>query len=455
MRRPERDRHARYSRHPRRPRTSLPSTSLWRDPRFVRCWASGAVSQFGDRVSEVAVPLIAVGVLDASAAQVAWLTALAWAPHLLGLLLGAWVDGRRRKRRLLIVTDLVRAAVLLTLPAAYLWGTVTLGQLYAVALLTGLAGVVAGCAWQPLFARLVPRSSYVDANSKFSAARSASFVVGPAVGGGLVQALSAPVTVVVDALSFLASALLLGRIEVDEPEPPARTGPAVPALLREARDGLVYVVRHPVLRASLGCCTTVNFFTFLAGTGLVVLFADRVLHLSPAAIGLTMGIGATGSFVGALTAPRLSRRIGIGRAVAVGAVLFPAPYALAALAGGPGWAAAGCLGGAYFLVGLGVMWFDVNLNSLQTAVTPDALRSRVTGAFSTVNYGVRPLGAVAGGALATTFGLRPTLVTVAAGGVLSVLWLLPSPIPGIRALTDLPAEQPGHAAGLSPLDNPV
>lgn len=101
------------------------------------------------------------------------------------------------------------------------------------------------------------------------------------------------------------------------------------------------------------------------------------------------------------------------------------------------------------------MWFDVNLNSLQTAVTPDALRSRVTGAFGTVNYGVRPLGALAGGALATTFGLRATLVTVAVGGVLSVLWLLPSPIPGIRSLADLPAEQPVQSAGSSPLDNPV
>lgn len=131
----------------RRPRISVSGTSLWRDRPFRLTWTSGAVSQFGDRVSEVAVPLIAVGLLDASAAQVALLTALAWAPNLLGIVLGAWVDGRRRKRRLLIVTDLVRAGVLLSLPLAHLWGTVTLGQLYAVALLTGLAGVVAGCAW--------------------------------------------------------------------------------------------------------------------------------------------------------------------------------------------------------------------------------------------------------------------------------------------------------------------
>jgi len=412
-------------------------TSLWRDGRFVRYWASSAVSQFGDRVSEVAVPLVAVTVLDASAGQVAVLTALAWAPNLLALVLGAWVDGRARKRRLLVLMDLVRAVVLLSLPVAHIWGNITLGQLYAVVLLGGLAGVVAGCAWQPLFTRIVPRSSYVAANSSFSAARSASFVAGPALGGGLVQALSAPVAVLADALSFVVSALLLGRAPVDEPAPAARSGTAGLALLRDAREGLLFVLRQPVLRAGLGCTTTINFFTFLAGTGMVVLFADRELRLSPGAIGLTLGIGATGSLLGALTAPWLSRRIGVGRCVAVGAVLFPAPFALAAVAGGPAWAGALLLGAAQFLVGLGVMWFDVPLNSLQAAVTPDALRSRVVGAYSTVNYGIRPLGAVVGGVLATTVGLRTTFVVVAAGGVLSVLWLLPSPVPGIRRLADL------------------
>ncbi|MER6242572.1 MFS transporter [Streptomyces griseorubiginosus] len=412
-------------------------TSLWRDGRFVRYWASSAVSQFGDRVSEVAVPLVAVTVLDASAGQVAVLTALAWAPNLLALVLGAWVDGRARKRRLLVLMDLVRAVVLLSLPVAHIWGHITLGQLYAVVLLGGLAGVVAGCAWQPLFARIVPRSSYVAANSSFSAARSASFVAGPAVGGGLVQALSAPVAVLADALSFVVSALLLGRAPVDEPAPAARSGTAGLALLRDAREGLLFVLRQPVLRAGLGCTTTINFFTFLAGTGMVVLFADRELRLSPGAIGLTLGIGATGSLLGALTAPWLSRRIGVGRCVAVGAVLFPAPFALAAVAGGPAWAGALLLGAAQFLVGLGVMWFDVPLNSLQAAVTPDALRSRVVGAYSTVNYGIRPLGAVVGGVLATTVGLRTTFVVVAVGGVLSVLWLLPSPVPGIRRLADV------------------
>ncbi|MFF3586779.1 MFS transporter [Streptomyces sp. NPDC002387] len=418
--------------------STAPRAPLWRDRRFLRFWAGQTVSQFGDRITELALPLIAVAALNASAGQVAWLTALIWAPNLLAIVLGAWVDQRVHKRRLLILADLMRAGVLLTLPAAYLLDAVTLGQLYAVAVLTGLAGVMFNTAYPPFFAHLVPPSSYVDANSKLSAGRSASFVGGPALGGALVQAFSAPLALIADALSFLASAALIGMVRVDEPVQ-GNLGPTADSLLHRARDGLVFVVRHPILRASLGCATTVNFFTFLTGTGLIVLFADRVLELSAGTIGLAFGVGSIGALLGAVTAPRISRRIGVGRSIAVGAVLFPAPIAIIAAAGGPPWAAAGTLAGAEFLVGFGVMLFDVNLNSLQTAVTPDGMRSRVAGAYSTVNYGIRPLGAVVGGVLATFFGLRATLVTAAVGGALSVLWLLNSPIPCIRSLD--PGEQ--------------
>ncbi|MEU5088459.1 MFS transporter [Streptomyces sp. NPDC021356] len=415
---------------------SAQPASLWRDRRFVRFWAGQSASQFGDRISELALPLIAVTALHASASQVAWLTSLAWAPNLLAVVLGAWVDHRVRKRRLMVLADLARACVLLTLPAAYVWGGVTLTQLYAVALLTGAAGVLFNTAYPPFFAHLVPRASYVDANSKLSASRSASYVAGPAVGGFLIQAVTAPVAVIADALTFLASAALVGPIQVDEPAT-AGGGQAHSSLLRRAREGLVFIVRHPVLRASLGCATTVNFFTFLTGTGLTVLFADRVLGLSAGVIGLAFGVGSTGALLGAVIAPAISRRIGLGRSIAVGAVLFPAPIAIAATASGPTWARAGALGLAEFLSGVGVMLFDVNLNSLQTTVIPDGMRSRVAGAYSTVNYGIRPIGALVGGMLATVVGLRTTLITAAVGGALSLLWLLPSPIPRIRSLTQV------------------
>lgn len=409
-----------------------PAIPLWRDRRFSRFWAGQSVSPVGDRITELALPLIAVGALDASANQVAWLTALVWTPNLLAIVLGAWVDQQARKRRLMILADVLRATVLLSLPTAYLLGAVILTHLYAVAVLAGAAGVLFNTAYPPFFVHLVPPASYVDANSKLSVSRSVSQVAGPAIGGALVQALTAPVAIVADALTFLVSAVLIGRIPVEEPPVTAATTSS--SLLRRAGEGLGFVVRHPVLRATLGCAATVNFFTFVAGSGLIVLFADRSLGLSPGVIGAALGAGATGAVLGAVVAPAISRRLGVGRSIVVGAVLFPAPIALAAAADGPLWLRAGALAASQFFSGFGVMLFDVNLNSLQAAVIPDRMRSRVAGAYSTVNYGVRPVGAVAGGALATLVGLRPTLLVAAVGGALSVLWLLPSPVPRIRSL---------------------
>jgi MFS family permease len=334
---------------------------LRRDRRFVRFWAAQSISQLGDRVSELALPLIAVGALHASAGQVAWLTALIWTPNLLAIVLGAWVDRRADKRRLMVVADLTRACLLMSLPAAYLCGAVTLGRLYAVALLTGAAGVLFNTAYPPFFAHLVPRSRYVDANGALSAGRSASYVAGPAIGGLLVQVLTAPVAVAADALSFLASAALVGTIPVNRSRPAGEPR----SLLRRCRQGLAFVARHPVLRASLGCAATVNFFTFVAGSGLIVLFAGRTLGLPAGMIGLAFAAGATGALLGATMAPRISRWIGVGRGIAVGAVLYPAPFAIMAAAGGPAWTRAGTLGLAEFLSGVGVMVFDVNLGSLR------------------------------------------------------------------------------------------
>ncbi len=406
---------------------------------FVRFWAGQTVSQLGDRVSELALPLIAVGALHASPMQVAWLTALAWTPSLLAIVLGAWVDNRVRKRRLMVIADVARAVLLSTLPAAYLLHAVTLGQLYAVALLTGAAGVLFNTAYPPFFAHLVPRSSYVDANSKLSASRSASYVVGPAIGGILVQAVTAPIAVLADALSFVASALLIGPLRVSEP----LVTPGL-SLLRRSREGLTYIARHEVIRPGLCCATTLNFFTFIAGNGLLVLFASRNLGLSAGAIGLALGAGATGGVLGATVAPWLSRHLGIGRTITLGAVLFPTPLALTAMATGPTWTRTGALGTAEFLSGFGVIVLDITLNSLQTALIPDGMRSRVAGAYSTANLGVRPVGALLGGVLASFIGIRATLLVAATGGLLSLAWLLPSPIPRIRTLAlDDPAAVEG------------
>ena len=408
-------------------------TRLWRDRRFARYWTGQGVSQFGDRITELALPLIAVTALHADAPTVGALTAAVWAPNLVSLLIGSWVDRKRRKRHLLVAADLVRCVVLLSLPLAHWFGLVTIGQLFVVALLAGLGQVLYQTAYPSFFVALVRRDQYVEANSLLSTTRSLSFVAGPAAAGGLIQWLTAPVAMLVDAVTFAVSAVLIGGVRVEEATVDAD---ASEGLLRRARAGMGLVLRHPYLRVSLACVTTVNFFNFVLAA-LLILFASRHLGLSAGAIGLAMGIGASGGVLGAVTAGKVTKVLGVGRTVMAGVVLFSAPVAVLPLAGGPPWSRMAVLGAVEFVTGLGVMWLDVPLNALQTAVIPDAVRSRVAGAFSTVNFGVRPLGAVLGGLLGAWIGVAPTLVLSAAGGTLAVLWLVGSPIARTRTIDEL------------------
>jgi MFS family permease len=410
---------------------------LWRDRRFATYWAGQGISQFGDRITELALPLIAVTALHASAPTVGLLTAAVWAPNLLSLFVGTWVDHQVRKRRLLIVADLLRCLVLLSLPVAHLLGAITMGQLFAVALLAGAGQVLYQTSYPSFFVGLVRRDQFVEANSLLSGTRSASFVAGPAVAGGLIQAVTAPVAMLVDAVTFAVSALLIGRVRV--PDLPVDTSDRA-GLLRRSRDGMRLVLKDPYLRASLACATTINLFNLMAGA-ILILFASRELELSAGVIGLALGIGATGGLLGTALAGPMARRVGLGRTIAFGAVVFSAPFALLPLAVGTTWSRAGVLALVEFISAFGVMCLDIPLNALMTAVTPDGVRSRVSGAFSTVNYGIRPLGAVLGGLVGEWIGLAPTMVVAAVGGSLSVLFLLWSPVFSTTSIEELDAVQ--------------
>jgi len=407
---------------------------LWRNRNFDTYWAGQAVSQLGDRVSELAIPLTAVAVVGASATQVGMLTAAIWLPNLLALGFGSWVDRQHRRRRVLVAADLASAAVVLTVPAAHVLGVLALPQLFVVALLLGAAATLYQSAWQPFFVTLVRREQYVEANSLLSTTRSVSFVAGPAIGGALVQALTAPVALAVDGVSFLVSAVLLRRVRVVERPAPTTTEPG--SLAARVRAGMRIVLRHPYLAPALRCVTWVNAFTFMV-SAVVLVFANRTLGLSAGTIGLALGVGALGGVGGALAAAPIARRIGTGRTIALGAVVFTMPLAGLALAGTGPVPPAVVLGVVEGVSGFGVMLFDVNLNAVQAVVTPDAARGRVVGAFTTINYGVRPLGAVLGGVLADVIGIRPTLVLGGVGGSLAVLWLLGTPVLGVRSVDDL------------------
>lgn len=411
-----------------------PKEALWRDRRFATYWGGQTISEVGDRVGELAIPLIAITMLDASAGTVGLLTAAVWLPNLLSLFVGAWVDRQPRKQRVMVWANVVQGLAMLSLPVAHFVADITMAQLFIVALISGAAGVFFQTSYSTFFVSLVRRDQYVEANSLVSTTRSGSFIVGPALAGGLIQILTAPIAIVVDAISFLVAAVLTGRVKVDESL--RERDESTDNLLRRSREGMRFLLRHPYLRASLACATTINFFSFVV-SALLLLFASRSLGLSAGTIGLAFGIGATGGLLGAFLASKVARRLGVGVTIAVGAVLFCAPLALIPLASGPIWVKAGVLAAVEFISAAGVMLFDINLNALQTAVTPDAMRSRVAGAFSTVNYGIRPLGAVVGGLCGGLIGIGPTMVAAAIGGSLSFLWLLRSPIISTRTIDEL------------------
>jgi len=256
-----------------------------------------------------------------------------------------------------------------------------------------------------------------------------SFVAGPSAGGLLAQALSAPFAIVADALSFLGSAFCLARIRPAEPPPSDGSGGVT--------EGLRFIAGSPVVRASLIGVAVVNLFNLMF-SALFTLYAIRTLHVSAGLLGVVLGCGAFGGVLGAVVTKRIARRLGAGMAYVAGAFLFTAPLALAPLAAAvPGHAAGGpfvlaMLFAAEFLSGFGVMVLDISIGAIFAAVIPDAVRSRVGGAFSAINYGTRPVGALLGGLLGTDLGVRPALWIAVAGGVIGAALLVPSPLPRYR-----------------------
>jgi MFS family permease len=399
---------------------------------FRRYWGAHTVSLFGDQISLLALPLVAVLTLDADAAQMGYLTAFALAPNLLfALHAGAWVDRRGRRRQMMIAADVGRAILLCSVPVAYVLDALTLGQLYGIAFAAGALTVLFGVSDASLFVAIVPRERFVEASSLLNGSRAFSFVAGPTVAGVLVQAVSAPGALLVDSFSFVGSGALLARIHPEEPPPdPERTGVMV---------GLRWVARSAVIRATLLATATINFFNFVFWA-LFVLYATRTLDVSPGKLGLVLGAGAVGSLAGAAVATPVTRRFGVGPTLVAGCVLFTAPLLLVPVANGSEAVVLACLFFAEFGSGLGVMLLDVSAGSIFAAVIPHRLRSRVSGAYTFVNYGVRVLGALAGGLLGSALGLRPTLWIGTAGALLGVLWLLPSPVLRLRELPEAAEE---------------
>jgi MFS family permease len=397
---------------------------------FRRVWSGQTISLFGDQISMIAIPLTAVLVLDANAKQMGYLIAAELVPNLFfALHAGAWVDRRGNRRRVMIFTDLARAALLATIPVAYAFDALTIVQLYVVAFLVGTMTVFFFVAYSSLFVALVEREDYVEGNSLLAGSRAFSFVAGPSVGGILVQLLKAPYALVVDSISFVFSAGFLASVDPVEPETEEAEKGHVVA-------GVRYIVTSSVMRSSLLATATINLFNFVFHA-LFILYAVRSLHVRPATLGIVLGAGAVGGLIGSVVTSRLGRRLGIGPTYILGCIVFPLPLVLVPLAGGPYWLILAMLFCAEFGAGLGVMILDISAASIFAALVPHRLRSRVSGAYMVVNNGVRPVGSVIGGFLGTAIGLQTTLWIGVVGAAAGFLWLLPSPIPRMRELPEL------------------
>ncbi len=392
---------------------------------FGWLWAGQTASVFGTAVSTLALPTLAILGLHVSPFAVGALAAVQIAAYpLLGLLVGVWVD-RLSRRATMLVADVVRALALASIPLAAVVHALTYAQLLVVAACVGVASVFFDVAYQSLLPALVPSEALESANAQLEFSNSAAQIAGNGIAGGLIALLGAPLTVAVDAASYLVSVATLAVMRVRESH--RDTTVAALPFGTALREGVSVVLRSPVLlplAASVACSN----FSFAMMGAVYLLFVYRVLHLSPALVGVLFAVANIG-FAGALVAPRIAKRLGTARTLTIsmlvaasGTVLVP----LAAIA-----APLPLLFGEQLISTLAVPIFNITQLSMRQRLVPPELLGRMNATMKTIVWGTMPLGSLAGGALGGTIGIVPTLALGAVFAFLAVPWLF---APGLRAL---------------------
>ncbi|MFE1027039.1 MFS transporter [Streptomyces sp. NPDC058818] len=429
------------------------SSSLWRDSGFRRLWVGQTASQLGEHTALVVLPLFAVLTLHASATQLGILRAVGQAPILLlALLAGAWVD-RWRTRTVMVLTDVGRTLALGAAALAGLFGWLGLPALFVVAFVVGALSVFFDVAYQASLVRLVRRDQLVRGNSALEGSRSAAQIGGPALGGGLVSLLSAPVAVASSALFFALSFLSIRRVRRIESTPPHLKRPS--RVWRRIHEGLRFVVSNTELRTV--CLASASFqFSFAAVMTGYLLFLPRELHLSGAAVGLALAATGPGALVGSVLAARLPNRFGYGPVLVAAAALGDGVFlCVPALHGSPA-VTVPVLLVVNFVFGAGGQLVNVALMAVRQTVTPDGMQGRAAATITFVGMGLTPLGSLLGGFLAGQWGPRTSLLATAAGMLLSPVVMALSPLARLgRTLpaapdTPLPADRSeAHESGSS------
>jgi predicted MFS family arabinose efflux permease len=406
---------------------------LWHHLDFRRLWIGETVSQFGTMVSGLALPLVAILVVHASTFEVGLLTACETAAFLVvGLPAGAWVD-RMRFRAVLIVNDVVRALVLGSIPLAQALGVLSIGQLYVVALVTGVSTVFFDVAYQSYLPQLVERESIVEGNAKLQASESVSQIAGPSAGGLLIQAMTAPYAVLVDALSFLWSAGWITAIRARPPKPERKSDRN---LVREIKEGLAFVLGNRILRSIAMCTGSSNLFSSMA-VGVTYVLLARELSLSAGVIGVLTSTAALGGLLGSLLAARFVRRVGQGPAIWMSALAF-APMEFVIPFVHRDWTL-GLYAATQIVMWGSVVIYNITQVSFRQALCPPELLGRMNATMRFLVWGTLPLGGLLGGVLGAAIGVRSTLVVVAIGSCLTFLPVFLSPL---RRMRELPTYVP-------------
>jgi MFS family permease len=395
---------------------------LWLSRDFRRVWASLTLTSFGAQITNLALPLTAALLLNATPMQMGILVALETLPFaLVSLHAGVLLD-RVRKLPVAIALDVWRGAVLMAIPIAAWFGVLSIEILFVVGFLCGVTNVVGGAAYQVLLAQMAGRKRLVEVNAKVSLGEQSAALVGPGVAGALINALTAPFAIAVDAVTFFASALMLRRLEAKYDVPHVHGEGSV---WREIGEGLKLVRGNATLR---GLAWLAGLWQVLhhMQIAVLILFAARELNLSPGAIGLAYVGGGVGCLLASATAQRLSIRFGVGPVIVHGLILTALAWQAFGLINGPVWLATLALGAAMLVFDFGAVLYAINYLALRQAITPDRLLGRMTATMRFLTVAVAPLGSLVGGALASAVGLRATLLTVGVLGLIlctgAVLW---------------------------------
>ena len=401
------------------------SGRLWRHTNFLKLWSAETISAFGDAISDVALPLIAIITLGAGAREMGILRALDNAPILLfGLFVGVWVD-RVRRQPLMITTQFGQGILLATIPIATVAGVLRIELLYFIIFLGGTLSAIFTLATTTFLPSLVPHEDLVEGNSKLSVSRSAAKIVGPGLAGFLVERITAPFTVALDVLSFFISGICLVFVRSAEATPICNH--RAQGLWYEIGEGLRTIFLHPILLAMTIGTTIGSFGGAIHGT-VFILYLTRKLMITPIWFGIILASAGGASLLGAIVASSGAQRYGPGPMLIGSTLLMSIGMGIVPLAAEVSMFTIPILVVAQVFQSIGLTVYGINQISLRQAITPSELLGRVNASRRVLVFGVIPFGAMISGALGETIGLQFTLVVGGVVEFLSFVFHLTSPL---------------------------